>query len=423
MKFKYLIGTVIFIPAFLLTVSGCSKKVQDSKKNKKPIIKVGYIYPKIETFKESLKFTANLDPILQTNISPDQSGWLKAVYVHTGDTVHKGELVAKMDNTQQKAAVRQAEANLENQKNLVLSLVSNIRSSYANIRKEKAIVENDKLNLTREKSLLLGGYIPLQQYDDSKTTYLADRATLESLRSQMMSIRSQLTAEKEDVRQAEAALAIARKNLRDTYLKSPFSGKVMVRYLDPGAYLATMGSSNPIMSIVDPTRLKIVVDVPDKDAPLIKKGEPAAVTVDAYSGKIYHGTITRFAGAVNPMTRTLRVEIDIPNPDESLKPGMYAHASIQIKKIPHSIVLPIACVVKSENKSFVWVLPSHQSFPKKVQIDMGRIEGGFFRVKKGLTGKEKIILDGKSMIHHGVKIIAVPAEKLYTEVQVKKRGY
>jgi multidrug efflux pump subunit AcrA (membrane-fusion protein) len=422
MKFKYLLWTGVFVTAFLLIVSGCSKKVQDSKKDKKLIIKIGYIYPKVETFKESLKFTANLDPILQTNINPDQSGWLKAVYVHTGDPVYKGELVAKMDNTQQKAAVNQAAANLENQKNLVLSLVSSLRSSNANIQKEKAIVENDDLNLTREKSLLSGGYIPLQQYDDSETTYLADRATLESLKSQMMSVRSQLTAEKENVRQAEAALAIARKNLRDTYLRAPFSGKVMVRYLDPGAYITTMGSSTPIMSIVDPTRLKIVVDVPDKDAPLIRKGEPAAITVDAYAERIYHGAVTRFAGAVNPETRTLRVEIDIPNPDESLKPGMYAHASIQIKKIPHAIVLPIACVIKRGGKSFVWVLPAHHSFPKKNQIQMGRIQGSSFRVKKGLTGKEKVVLDGKSMIHRGEEIIAVPAEKLYTEVQTKKRG-
>ncbi len=141
-------------------------------------------------------------------------------------------------------------------------------------------------------------------------------------------------------------------NLQNTSVTSPVDGFVGKRSVDPGAMVNT---NTAIASVVDISRLRLVVNVVEKDLRMVSAGDPADVEVDAYPGEKFSGKIARVAPVLDPATRTATMEVEIPNADNKLKPGMYARINLTVEDRKGALVVPKSAVIDFENKRGVWM--------------------------------------------------------------------
>ncbi len=247
-----------------------------------------------------LTVVGNLIGDQTVDVAPKTGGRLITMNVQLGDRVRKGQVIAKIEDREIVEQVRQAQANLE--------------VSKATIRQREADLKVAEVNFERSKNLYQRQLLAKQALDDAESKY--------------MSAQAQIDLSKAQQNQTEARLEELQINLQNTSVTSPVDGFVGKRNVDPGAMVS---QNAPVASVVDIARLRLVANVVEKDLRLVNAGDPPLVEVDAYPGDKFHGRIARVAPVLDPATRTATMEVEIPNADYKLKPGMYARVAITIE--------------------------------------------------------------------------------------------
>jgi len=192
---------------------------------------------------------------------------------------------------------------------------------------------------------------------------------------------------------AEATLKRLETMKNYTEIRAPFDGSVTERFADPGAFI----QQAKIVSIVDTSKVRVLVDVPEAEVRFAQTGTQASVHFDALPGKCVKATISRSAGALDPILRTMRIELDVPNPDFGIYPGMFARVELGVERRPNAIVIPSKAVTVLQNHSFVFV--SLGGTAKKIPVTVGTADGEWCEACTGLVGDELIIIlpDGKPL--------------------------
>jgi RND family efflux transporter MFP subunit len=223
---------------------------------------------------------------------------------------------------------------------------------------------------------------------------------------------------KQDVDVAAAAAEAAR-HLRDnrrtmlnyTKVYAPFSGVITARFADPGALIQSAAVSAtqavPLYTIMDLDTVRVYVSVPQEVALLAKPGVPVVVTTKEMQAKEFKGSITRTTEALDPATRTLLVEIDMPNKERQLQPGTYVSATLYLKQHPNALVIPPAAIVTGANKERA-VFTAEQGKARQVAIKTDLDDGKWVEVVDGLSGNEDIIVVGRSGLKDGQAVDPSP---------------
>ncbi len=220
-----------------------------------------------------------------------------------------------------------------------------------------------------------------------------------------------------DAAKAKSGVAVAGVQRIETLLSyakitAPFSGVITKRWLDPGALIPAATSSSSarnaaVLTLMDFTTVRIDVAIPDTEAPLVKKGLPAKVRVDELPGREFAGTITRFAYALDESTKTMATEIDIPNPDMVLRPGMWASVEIELQKKGGALLVPAEALVTEKNKSSVFVARDNKAV--RVPVIIGFDDGANVEILEGCGPNDAVIIAGKQSVTDGQEI--QPIEK------------
>jgi len=200
-----------------------------------------------------------------------------------------------------------------------------------------------------------------------------------------------LEVAKANVERTETLLGYAR-------VTAPFSGIVTARFVDPGAFIpaATSGSAAQTAAIVTVADFNIVraqVALPELEASLAQVGQPVKVIVEALAGKTFDASVSRFAYALDDATKTMLVEADLPNPDLSLRPSMYAIVKVGVDKHKDTLLIPVEALVMEKANASVFIAEGGKA--KKKPIKVGFNDGAKLEVLNGLTGNEEVILVGK----------------------------
>lgn len=223
------------------------------------------------------------------------------------------------------------------------------------------------------------------------------------------------------VDEAKGRFAIASANLERTqtllsYAKitAPFSGIVTARFVDPGAFIpaATAGSAAQtaaMVTVADFTTVRAQVALPETEASLAQVGQPVKLTVEGLAAKSYEGKIGRLSYALDEATKTMMVEADLPNPELTLRPGMYATVKVGVEKHTDVMLIPVEALVTEKANAFAWVMDGGKA--KKTAIKIGFNDGAKVEVLGGLTGSETVILVGKLTLADGAVVNAVEATK------------
>jgi RND family efflux transporter MFP subunit len=354
---------VLFL--FLITASGCQREepkqppkagattMADSYENGAPValdarpVDVQVTKPSRQNLVYSITLPANIAPLYQTTLYAKVSGYLKWIGPDKGDAVKKDQVVAIIDAPE---------------------------------------VE--------------------EQYHQVLADYKIKKITFERLNKVLQ--ESPDVIAKQDVDVAEAAyegaknLMQQRAALRDyTKVRAPYDGIVTARFADPGALIqiATSSATNaiPLFTIMNLNTVRIYANVPQDDSPWIVPGKTnVTVKVSELPDRVYQGTITRSTLALDPSTRSLLVEIDLPNPDHVLRPGTFVELTIGLREIPNALVLPMQAVNSGPKGKSLFIV--EQGKAKSVPVQTGITDGKWIEITQGLQGDEEVVVVGKRQL-------------------------
>ena len=281
---------------------------------------------------DQILVVGNLIGAATVEVVPKVNGRLQTVAVKLGDTVRRGQVIAKVEDLELQQQVRQAEASFQ--------------VGQATIRQREADLKLAKSNLDRNKSLLDRQLLPQQTYEDTEARYQAALAQLDLARAQF--------------EQASSRLDELKITLANTAILSPVDGFVGKRFLDPGSFV---GTNSPVASVVDIRTVRLVANLVEKDAKRVGNGTPAVVEVDAFPGEKFSGTVSRVAPVFDPSTRTAEMEIEVLNPGYRLKPGMYARVNLTVDTRQDALSVPRNALVDLEGRTGVFVAEDRKADP------------------------------------------------------------
>jgi membrane fusion protein (multidrug efflux system) len=304
-----------------------------------PLVKIGE--PRRQTVDYNVKLTGDVLPIRQADIYSKIGGNLEDIYADMGDYIRKDQLLALIDTTEPAQQNEQAAATFEN-----------AQTEYERVKK----------------------------------------------------LAAQNFASPQDLDNAEAAMRVAKANYDEAQTKlsyaritAPFSSFVTRRYLDPGALV---NSNNSILfTLMDLDRMKILVNILEKNIPYVTQNTKASITVDAYPGKRFEGRVTRVSEALDLATRTMAVQIEIPNPEFLLKPGMFANVTLVLNEDRNAITVPTEAVLKDYKGYFVFILQDNLARRKDIQI--GAEQDSLTEIVSGLAEADTIITVGQQFLKDG----------------------
>jgi RND family efflux transporter MFP subunit len=308
-----------------------------------------------------------------TNIYARANGYVKRRLVDIGEDVKAGQLLAELETPELDEELRQARAALG--------------QARAALQQAKTNLELARVNLERSKNLRQRGIVPAQDNDDKQTAYDAQQAQVES---------------------ATANIAASEANVeRLTNLQNfkrvvaPFDGTITYRSIDPGALVTanTGASGRELFRIGQGSIVRIFVNVPQAYATALQPGQDAAVTLQERPGQEFHGRVVRTAGALDPASRTLLTEIQVPNSDRALLAGMYADVRIRVRRTNPPLIVPAAALIVRNDGTHVAVASGG-----RVRLPIvltGRDYGSEVEVLHGLSDADLVVVNPSGSLAEG----------------------
>ncbi len=318
----------------------------ETRRQNVPLVKVEK--PRRETVVYKFQLTGDVTAIQQAEIFSKVSGNLERVYADMGAPARRNQLLAVIDSTE----------------------------LYQQYQLTAATFQNARVKYQRFKSLLEQNLVSKEDVDDAEAT----------------------------MKVAEANYDAARTRLSYARITAPFSGYITKRYLDPGA-LVSPGNAT-LFTLMDLDSIKVVVNVLEKDIAFIPQIKKAAVTVDAFPGKEFSGIVARSSEAIDLSTRTLAVEVDVPNPTRELKPGMFANVTLIVDERHDAITVPTIAVMKDDAGSYVYAGASNTA--RRIRVITGGEQNSRTEILSGLDGSEDIITTGQQFVRDGGQIVIQP---------------
>jgi RND family efflux transporter MFP subunit len=325
-----------------------------------------------ETLAEQVTIVGNLIGEATVEVVPKVSGRLQTVNVKLGDRVSNGQPIAVIEDREIREQVKQAEASFE--------------VARASVRQRDADVKFAQTALERARSLHDRQLLPRQGLDDADARYQEAAAQVELAQAQFS--------------QAQARLDESRITLANTIIRSPVTGFVGKRYLDPGAFAS---QNTPVVSVVDIRTVRMVANLVEKDVKRVRQGTPASVEVDAYPGEQFTGRVARVAPVFDPATRTAPMEIEIPNPAYRLKPGMYSRVRLTVDTRPNALVIPRNALVEVEGRQGVFVASGQKATFSPVET--GLQDDAKVEITSGLSEGARIVTTGAGALRDGQAIV------------------
>lgn len=387
-EMKKILFSVILILALSLLGWQIYQKVTDSRKSfkrqrgKAPVaVEVAPV--RQSTVQEIGRYTGSLYPLSSFMLAPKIAGRLENIWVHIGDKVKGGQLIAALDDAEYNQQVSQAKAELE--------------VARANLLEQQNALQDSKREYERTVALR-----------DKK---IASESQLDAALSALKAQEAKLKVAVARVAQNEAALKVANVRLEYTRIHVPANNHagyrvVGERFVDQGAMLAP---NTPIVSIIDIGRLVAAIHVIEQDYPKIRLGLKAAISTDAFPDRSFSGKIVRIAPVLKEKSREARVEIEVPNPEKLLKPGMFIRVQIQFQKHEHATVVPTAAVIKRKGAQGVFLVGPDNRSARFIPVKLGIVDNQMTEIREPeLTGS--VVTLGHHLLEDGASII-IPAKE------------
>ncbi|MBN2568880.1 MAG: efflux RND transporter periplasmic adaptor subunit [Deltaproteobacteria bacterium] len=318
--------------------------------------------------------TGTILPQYESRVGSKIAGRIEKIKTHEGDYVRGGEEVARIDQSDIILGQQRAVAELEMSK----ASLNEAKLNLTNLKKEK----------NRLTSLYERKVISEQRYDDVITAYSMALAKVDLASAQM--------------ERAKADIALILQKLKDSVVSAPFAGMVVKKYVNEGEIVSP---GTPLVWIMNTTRVKAEVEIPEIKLSQVRKGIMADVLLDAIPDYLFQGSVSRINARINPVTRNFSVEIDIPNGEHLIKPGMFARITIKTDVLEDIVLVPQKALVKDgERRDAVFILKGERIALRPVTT--GASSADMIEIRKGIDTGEKVIITGNYGLEEDTEVTA-----------------
>ena len=335
----------------------------------------------------TLVLPGNIQALTEAPLLARATGYIKQRYVDIGDRVKSGQLLAEIEApeldqqvNQAKAAVEQARARLE--------------QASANLQQGQAQEDLAKVTAERWSRLVVKGVVSKQDNDTYQSQWKAATANVEALRKAEASARSNI-----NVTQANLSRLTQLQDYKS--VRAPFAGVITVRNVDVGA-LVNEGNTL-LFRMAQNDRLRTYVNVPQSDADSVRVGQTARLMVSDLGGRAFTGTVTRTSNALDPATRTLLTEVQVPNSGGLLLPGMYAQVDLTTPRAHPPLLIPGDTLVVRSNGPQVGVVGGDHIVHFQL-VQLGRDYGDKIEVLSGLEAGQQVVVNPGDTVQEGAKV-------------------
>jgi RND family efflux transporter MFP subunit len=373
------LGRLSLLCCTLIALCGCNHSVQQPAGSTNPIAPV--VSASRATLANTLTVAGEFLPYQEVELHAKVAGYIRSIHVDIGDKVKQGEVLVVLDVPELQAQVQGAQAGVRQSQAEILSSTSDVARAKANYVALHAAAER-----LQQASDARPGLIAQQELDDARAKDQAAAAQVDAANSALNAMQQQLGVSQAQRQQVTTMEEYSR-------IVAPFTGIVTWRYADTGA-LIQAGTSNagsaPVVKIAEVSTLRLRLPVPETIAPYVRDGDSATIRIDAL-GRTISGKVTRSTGALDPSTRSMQVEVDVPNADGSLTPGMYAQVTLNVRRAGDALVVPIQAVDTSGPQPILLVVNA-QSRVERRAVQTGIATANRIEVLSGLREGEQVIV-------------------------------
>ncbi|MCK5137367.1 MAG: efflux RND transporter periplasmic adaptor subunit [Bacteroidales bacterium] len=292
--------------------------------------------------------TSTINAFEETYLSPALQGRIRSVKVEVNDHVKKGELLVELDRTQ----------------------LDQTRLQYQTL----------KTDLARMDTLLQYGSVTQQSYDQMKSQVDITHLVLENLEE-------------------------------NTLLRAPYSGIITGKYYNDGELFSptpnTPVGKAALVSLIRIDPLKVMVNLSEKQLPLVKEGMEAKITTDVYQGEVFSGRVFRIHPTISAATRTFTMEVKVPNKDQKLRPGMFARVSLKLGE-KEALIVPSIAVLQQPGTNERYIMLNEDGIARRVTVKiLNRYDDQLEIFSSELNGGEQLIFAGQTSLEDGDKVNVV----------------
>jgi RND family efflux transporter MFP subunit len=438
------IGWVAFFP--LLGVLGCgygSAKPPRQELERLPRLEV--IRPVRTNLFRRVELAATVEPMKKVDLCARVPGIVGHLpdQVDIGRPVRAGEVLARLE-------VPDLEADKEHKKALLVQArKQKVQAEEAKTVAEREVEESkkiekrwaadftfQKLKFERERDLVRRGAVDLQLEQEAQRQMESAQAAWEAAQTQILTRQAKARAALADLDVAEHRIQVADAEVKKVEalikmatIQVPFDGVLTRRWVDPGAMIKDPGA--PLLTVMQTNRVRVLVDVPQRDVPLLNtreqnpnkdgNGDPVRVHIPSLAQVVpqgeFQGWVTRMSGLLDPVTRTMRTEIEVDNPKGYLRPGMYGTALLLLEEHHDALTIPASALVRrGAGKVEVYHVAEAQGEPLtgvllRKEVELGLDNGQVVEILRGLTDNELVVLRGNGVMRDEDRVIAVPERR------------
>ncbi|MGN6133788.1 MAG: efflux RND transporter periplasmic adaptor subunit [Aureliella sp.] len=326
---------------------------------------------------------------------------------------------------QVKAEVAQAEAGVKLAQAVVASAEARVQEARASAAREEALFSRWQSEYDRVKRLASSGVVTQKVAEETKSEMDAADASRQEVTAKISAVEAQhretqasLDKAKADLTAEQARLAVAMAEQRRlaamlayTTLHAPYDGIVVERRVHTGHLVSAGGNreEGPLLTIMRIDPLRVIVDIPETDAVHVTEKTKVELRVPSLPTQSYVGTISRSSWSLDANSRTLKAEIDLPNPDGQWRPGLYLQAKLTVAELSDVVAIPKSAILTTDKQTYCYVIGPDDRVERR-SVALGLQAGSEFQVLSGLDGTERLIGSNPSAFREGQAVEIVPAK-------------
>jgi RND family efflux transporter MFP subunit len=386
---RYARLALVFVLAILLGACGREQGAPAGTTRSSQPVTVGVTTVKKQPLSTTLTLSSELVPFQEIDVYAKESGYVKQLLVDYGTHVKQGQLLAVLEIPELQALLQQDEAAIKAASDQITRAQHDVATVEAQ-RNVAHLTYGRLSNVAKTKP----GLVAQQEVDDAQAKDLASQGQFEAAQANLEASQSQLA-------EAQAKLAHDQALFSYSRITAPFDGVITQRYANLGALLqaGTSTQAMPLVRLSQENLFRLVIPIPEADVRYVKIGDPVEVRVPSLA-RSFTGRVARMSVDVTQATRTMHTEVDVPNQNNALMPGLYAEAVVALQENGNALAVPLQAIDHDGARTTVMVVNDTNHLEDRT-VTLGIQTSNFAEVLSGLREGERVVISDRSSLKPG----------------------
>jgi RND family efflux transporter MFP subunit len=368
-------------------------QARDTQPSEIPTVAVARVAS--ENVLRGLVLTAEFKPFQEIEVMAKVAGYVRQINVDVGDRVKKGDVLATLEIPEMADDLRRAGATLDR---------SQAEVARAKDELQRAQSAHDIAHLSFERLFGVSekkpGLVAQQEIDDARSKDLVSEAQVSAAKSALSAANEQVAVNKAEMQKVQTLIEYTR-------VTAPFTGVITKRFADTGSMIqagtASQSQAMPVVRLSENSLLRLILPVPESAVATVHLGQQVEVEVPNLH-RSFPGKVARFANKLVLSTRTMDTEVDVPNPNLVLIPGMFAEVNLTLERHNAVLAVPVMAVDLDDEKTGRVMIVTPNDRVEIRKIGLGVESGDRVEVRSGLNEGDRVVLSGRSVLHAGDEV-------------------